>query len=115
MKHNQLIITGLRNHTNGLWNTPMEPTPHAQQPSKQSHLNQAKGIIRHDTTNRKLAQYFHASAFSPVNSTFIAAINNGHFTSWPGLSASLISKHLPQSPFTVKGHLDQEQKNLCSI
>ena len=34
--------------------------------------------------------------------------------SWPGLSANLISKHLPQSPFTVKGHLDQEKNNLCS-
>ena len=33
---------------------------------------------------------------------------------WPGLSARLISKHLPQSPFTVKVHLDQEKKNLRS-
>ena len=67
-----------------------------------------------DITKRELAQYFHAAAFSLVKSTFLAAINNGHFTSWPGLFAGLISKHLPQSPFTLKGHLDQEQKNLCS-
>ena len=108
LKHNRLIITGLWDRTNGLWNIPLGPCSPAQQSPKRSHPNQSNGILRHDITKRELAQYFHAAAFSPVNSTFIAAINNGHFTSWPGLSASLISKHLPQSPFTVKGHLNQE-------
>ena len=31
LKHNQVIITGLRDHTNGLWNIPLEPRPPAQQ------------------------------------------------------------------------------------
>ena len=31
LKHNQVIITGLRNRTNGLWNIPLEPIPPAQQ------------------------------------------------------------------------------------
>ena len=114
LKHNQLIITDLRDHINGLWNIPLEPNPPAQQSSKRSYPNQANGIICHDTTKHKLSQYFHASAFSTVNSTFIAAINKGHFMSCPGLSASLISKYLPQYSFTVKGHLNQEQNNLRS-
>ena len=87
LKHNQVIITGLHDRTNGLWNIPLEPSPTAQQSSKRSHPNQANGILRHDTNKRKLSQYFHASSFSPVKSTFIAAIKKGHFTSWPGLSA----------------------------
>ena len=31
LKHNQVIITGLCDQTNGLWNIPMEPSPPAQQ------------------------------------------------------------------------------------
>ena len=114
LKQNQVILTGLRDRTNGQWNIPLEPTPPAQTSSNRSHPNQANRILRHDTTKRKLAQYFHAAAFIPVKSNFISAINNGHFTPWPGLSAGLISKHLPLSSFPVKGHLDQEQKNLRS-
>ena len=90
------------------------PAPPDQQSPKRSHPNQANGILRQDITKHEIYQYFHATTFSPVKSTFISAINNGHFTSWPGLSASLISKNLPQSTFTVKGHLDQEQKNIRS-
>ena len=114
LKHNQVIITGLQDQTNILWNIPLGPCPPTQQSPTRSHTNQANGILHQDITKRELAQYFQASAFSPVKSTFVAAINNGHFNSWPGLSASLISKYLPQSPFTVKGHLDQEQRNLRS-
>ena len=88
--------------------------PPTQQSPTLSHPNQANGILRQDMIKREFAQYFHAADFSPFKSTFLSAINNGHFTSWSGLSASLISKHLPQSPFTLKVYLDQEQNNLCS-
>ena len=79
-----------------------------------SHPRQSNGILRYDTTKHKLAKYFHAAAFIPTKYTFITATNQGQFTSWLGLSANLISKKLPQTPFMVKGRLDQEQNNLCS-
>ena len=110
LKHNQVIITGLRNWTNVLWNIPLGPCPLTQQSPTLSHPNQAKSILRQDITKREFSQYFHAAAFIPAKSTFLAATNNGHFKSRPGLSVGLISKHLPQSPFTVKGHLDQGKK-----
>ena len=114
LKYNQVITTGLRDLTNGLWNIPLETSPPAQQASTRSHPNQANGIFHYDTTKHKLAKYSHTAAFRPVESTFITNINRGHFTSCTGLSTSLIPKHLPQPPFTVKGHLGQEQKNLRS-
>ena len=46
-------------------------------------------------TKPDLAMYYHRSAFSPVPTTFISEINNGNFSTWPGLTAALISKHLP--------------------
>lgn len=56
------------------------------------------------TTKPDLAIFYHRAVFSPVPSTFIAAINKGFFSSWPGLTADLISKHLPKSLATAKGH-----------
>ena len=47
-------------------------------------------------------------------STLIRAINKNYLDSWPGLTSSLISKHLIKSTASAKGHLDQEQKNLQS-
>jgi hypothetical protein len=41
----------------------------------------------HDKNNQKdLINYLHAACFSPVKSTWIKAIKNGFFPSWPGLN-----------------------------
>ena len=53
-------------------------------------------------TNPDLAMYYHRAAFSPVPTTSISAIKNGNFSTWPGLTAELISKHLPKSLATEK-------------
>ena len=55
-------------------------------------------------TKPDLAMYYHRAAYSPVPTTFISAIKNGNFSTWPGLTTELISKHLPKSLAT--GHLD---------
>ena len=74
----------------------------------------ANGAIRDDATKHELATYLHASAFSPVTSTFDRAIIRGHYTTWPGISSSLITKHLEKSTSTSKGHLRMQQKNTKS-
>ena len=61
-----------------------------------------------------LAAYHHASLLSPVHSTLKYAIDNNHFTSWPGLTMDLIVKNLPPVLATAKGHLHQEKQNLQS-
>ena len=48
-------------------------------------------------TKPDLVMYYHRDAFSLVPTTFISAINNVNFSTWPGLTAELISKHLPKS------------------
>jgi hypothetical protein len=53
-------------------------------------------------------------AFSPEPSTFLRAIQRGHFSSWPGLTASLVTKHLAKSLATSKGHLRMQQQNIQS-
>ena len=65
-------------------------------------------------TKPDLAMYYHRAAFSPFPTTFISAINNGTFSTWPGLAAELISKHLPKSLATAKGHNKLARKNIRS-
>ena len=55
-------------------------------------------------TKPDLTIYYHRAAFSPVPTKFITAINNGNFSTWPGLTAELISKHLPKILATAKGY-----------
>ena len=56
----------------------------------------------------------HAACFSPVRSTFAAAIKKNFFKTWPGLTPEIITKHLPSVIATTQGHLHQEHQNLQS-
>lgn len=92
-----------------------QESPVMQSPNNTKFITHKSNIIiRRDKTKQELAQYLHACAFSPSISTFLSAIRKGHFLTWPGLITSLITRHLPPSPFTAKGHMNQEQKHLQS-
>jgi hypothetical protein len=74
--------------------------------------NQVQCNHAHDKSNQKdLINYLHAACFSPVKSTWITAIKNGQFTSWPGLTEQAVEKHLSRSTSTTKGHLNQKRYN----
>jgi hypothetical protein len=66
----------------------------------------------HDNNNQKdLINYLHAACFSPVKSTWIKAIKNGNFSSWPGLNEQNVEKYLSKSTSTAKSHLNQQRQN----
>jgi hypothetical protein len=66
----------------------------------------------HDNNNQKdLINYLHAACFSPVKSTWIKAIKNWNFSSWPGLNEQNIEKYLSKSTYTAKCHLNQQRQN----
>ena len=104
-------MRGFRNQQDGLWDIPI--TRHHQNfPRLLSP--KLSVIIRKDKTKADLATYLHAACFSPTTDTFIKAIKNNHFITWPGLTQQLIQKHLPPSIDTAKGHIKQEFKGLQS-
>jgi hypothetical protein len=76
----------------------------------QHHANSAY----YTSTQTDLFSYLHAACGSPVPSIWIKAINNGHFATWPGLTAKLVREKLPKSIATVKGHLNRQRKNIRS-
>jgi len=108
LKHNEIIITGARMH-NGLWSIPIH-----EPPVRPPQTHQANGILRLDKPKQELATFHHASLGSPAPSTLLRAIRKGHLNTFPGLTTSLITKHLPQSMATTLGHQDQEAKNIRS-
>jgi hypothetical protein len=65
----------------------------------------------HTTSKAELLQYLHASAYSPVPSTWNQAIANNQFVTWPGLTTKAVNRHLPKSIATAQGHLDKARKN----
>jgi hypothetical protein len=91
----------------GLWSVPLASTPPAQPHAPEHHINAA---IKSSTMAKQI-QFLHAACFSPTPSTWIRAINKGHFELWPGLTAKAVHKYLPKSMATAQGHLDQVFRN----
>ena len=56
--------------------------------------NKLNVIIRKDKTKSDLAGFLHGAMGSVVPSTWIKAIKNNQFTTWPGLTGKLVKKHL---------------------
>jgi hypothetical protein len=125
----RIILTGPCNRTNGLWTVhlaPAEqtlPNPWLLSPQNCTYATQLP-MVRAPTelhqvannafatqTKQELLAFLHASCFSPVPSTLLAANDASNLSSWPGFIAALVTKHLPKWPATIKGHLQQQRKN----
>ena len=55
-------------------------------------------------TQPELVRYLHAATGFPTKPTWIRAIKNKHFASWPGLTVDAVRRHFPDSDETHKGH-----------
>jgi len=75
-------------------------------------LHQANVIIRKKKTKSDLAHYLHATCLNPTTTTFVKAIKNNNFTTWPGLTTDLVRKNLPKSMFTKE---KEDAIFLCQI
>jgi hypothetical protein len=98
--NNEIVLEGSRVPP-GLWTTHLQPPLQAN--ATYSAPLKATAL-----------QHLHASLFCPTTQTWIKAIKNKHFTSWPPFTAREVRKHLPKSIATTLGHLDQQRKNLRS-
>ena len=109
-KNNALILQGNRDPATGLWTADLSNQPPAAS-STASHV--AMSAIAAETIGERIA-FLHACAGSPALSTFRKAIDSGYFTTWPELTASRVDKYLVAPAATIKGHLDQQRKNIRS-
>jgi hypothetical protein len=120
LKYNDcIVLTGTRSSITRLWNLDV-PSPAAAPPTSVANTPQvasvpstANAVINNPNLAARIA-FYHASMFSPAISTWCAAIDAGHFTSWPELTSAQVRQYPPQSIAMVKGHLDQERANVRS-
>ena len=104
---------GQRDHSNNMWsinldNIPSNPCSNANISSTTWRANNVYNF----TMKRDIVRYLHCAASSPVPSTWYVVIENGHYTTWPGLSSQQVRKHLPKSLSTTKGHMRQIHQNI---
>ena len=70
-------------------------------------------VIARETMPERI-QFLHSALGYPVLTTFVDAIENGHYTSIPELTAARARKYLKKLAATIKGHLDMTRKNVRS-
>ena len=58
--------------------------------------------------------YHHQSLWSPATPTWLQAIDQGHFVTFPGLTSAAVRKHLKPSVATAKGHMRRTKQHLRS-
>ena len=61
-----------------------------------------------------LVTYFHTASGFPVKDTWLKAIKNNHYTSWPGVTFEYARKYCPSAVETLKGHLVQTGQGIRS-
>ena len=110
IKDNTETKIGTRDDFTRLW---AMDKPNTSQPPV-SHFPLLINNAYTQKTLRELVTYLHQAAFSPVPSTWIAAIDEGFFATWPGLTSDLVRKHLPKSVATAKGHMRKTKMNIRS-
>jgi hypothetical protein len=94
--------------SNGMWLVDIEPSgspmvlpdPH---PTYKRLANSAYEL----KTKVALIEFLHRACFSPSISTWVQAIEQNFFTTWPGLTAEAVRNCLPKSLATAKGHGDE--------
>ena len=100
-----MIINGIRNRTDGLWDIPLTTT------ELQQNVN---FIIQRNKTKYQLANFYHGALCSPSLPTLIRAINNDHFLTWPGIKKLNFRLNIVDTQAMDFGHLDQHRQNLQS-
>ena len=82
-------------------------------PFTQQSFPQSNNVY-HMRTKTDLVTYPHLALWSPVLDTLVKAIKAGYLTTFPGLTAQAVRKHLPKSIPTHKGHMRKARKNVRS-
>ena len=67
------------------------------------------------TSTENTIKYMHAAAGLPVKETWIRAVRDGNYITWPGLSVKSIRKYYPDdAEETLKGHMRGQRQGFRS-
>ncbi len=85
-------------------NTIIVNRPPTELLSERPPLTDAIHNIHELKTQPELVRYYHAAAGFPTKPTWVKAIRNKQFASWPDLIVDTVKRHYPDSEETPKGH-----------
>jgi hypothetical protein len=75
--------------------------------------NYARNVYEQKSIQETIS-YLHACCFSPVQDTWLEAIQNGHFATWPSITVENLRKYLPKSDAIAKCIINQINQNIWS-
>ena len=101
--NNKVILTGHLDDC-GLYRVPLKPL-------RQYHTANAMIDAK---TQHELIQYLHATLGSPTEATWLLAIKNNHFTTWPLITQQHVRTYFRRTTATALGHMDQCRQNVRS-
>jgi hypothetical protein len=81
---------------------------------EQPHQSKAIHNVYELKTQPELVRYLHTAAGYPTKPTWIKAIKNKQFVSWPGLTVKAVTKSFPESKEVIKGHVRKIKSGLRS-
>jgi len=102
------VLTAPRCKQSGLWTTPLEPE--ASQPKVDEEINAVFDL----PSAKETARWHHAAAGHPEKEPFLRAIGKGNYSTWPGLTYEMMSKHCPESVESKKGHMKGPRQGIKS-
>ena len=104
------VLQGWRD-SNGLWRLSRDQSK--QLPAKKKANEQAANVYSLPSIEQTI-RYLHAAAGFPTKDTWVKAIKQGNYETWPRLTVEAVSKHFPESVETQKGHMQKQRQNVRS-
>ncbi len=74
--------------------------------------NEAINVIFDLPSARQSFLWYHAAVGWPPKETFLTAVRNGNYATWPKLILTLIHQYMPDSDETAKGHLKGQRQGI---
>ena len=107
------VLIAPRCKQSGLWETPLEQEA-SQHASTPEDVDDKINIIFDLPSAKETTRWHHASAGFPEKAPFLKAIGNGNYSTWPGLTYEMMSKHYPESIEAKKGHMKGPRQGIKS-
>jgi hypothetical protein len=122
------ILTDYKNPTSNLWTLPILQNDKLRTAHVAKHhllpgpcmdstpqpMLHAMNFYFHHTTKENNVKFMHQSLCNPLKSSLLATIHRGFLRGVPHLTTKAVSKYLPPSPATSKGHIKHPHIGLHS-
>jgi len=98
------ILESERCEHTGMWRLDLNPASSPPTTEAKAKSLETINVIFELPSAHEIFLWYHASAGFPAKVTFIDAVRNGTYSTWPKLTVALINHYFPDSDETIKGH-----------